>query len=613
MSWRAYRPSAMLVLAVVLLALLAVLGTLQHRWLSQVSAAERDRLRATLGTRSTQFAQDFDRELTRAFFWLQLGPTPSEDTVEGATERYSRWFEAAPHAGLVRDIYRVGAEQPGTPLRLHWYDRTAHRIEPLEEWPRELEPWKAQIDEYYASADGDHLRPPPSLLTPIDPDIPALIIARPLVRFRDTHRKGAGVLLTPPFGFTIAKLDVDYMRSQFLPLLTDRYFSASEGANYDVSVIDTQSGATIFASVGSGAHGSGEPDAKAPMLDVRFGELGRFVLDDRAAASPERRFERRETYALNVFREPMPPDRGARPRSTPRWELQLTHRAGSLEAAVQSTLRKNLGISSGVLVLLALSIGLVMLSAARARRLANQRMEFVAGVSHELRTPLAVIRSAAQNLEDGVVTDAPQVQRYGQLIAIEGRRLTQMVEQVMELAGIESGGRAPERRAVEVDGLIDDALAASGPLLNDVEIEVEQVVEERLPLVLVEPASLTRCIQNLISNAVKYGGSTRWLRIDARLAASSRNSEVLLSVEDRGAGIAPDDLPHIFEPFYRGHDGVAAQIQGSGLGLSLVQRVMRSMGGRVSVKSQIGSGTTFTLHLPVAPAGTAAASEERLA
>ncbi len=94
---------------------------------------------------------------------------------------------------------------------------------------------------------------------------------------------------------------------------------------------------------------------------------------------------------------------------------------------------------------------MLVISNARARTLAAQQMEFVAGVSHELRTPLAVIRSAAENLADGVVADKDQVQRYGQLIAGEGRRLTEMVEQVMEFAGIQSGRTLDVRRVAAVD------------------------------------------------------------------------------------------------------------------------------------------------------------------
>ena len=117
----------------------------------------------------------------------------------------------------------------------------------------------------------------------------------------------------------------------------------------------------------------------------------------------------------------------------------MTHSSGSLEAAVSSQRRRNLAISSSVLGLLGASMGLLVLATRRAQRLARQQMEFVAAVSHELRTPLAVIRSAAENLADGVVHDEAQIRRYGELMRTEGRRLTDMVEQILEFAGIQSG------------------------------------------------------------------------------------------------------------------------------------------------------------------------------
>ena len=129
--------------------------------------------------------------------------------------------------------------------------------------------------------------------------------------------------------------------------------------------------------------------------------------------------------------------------------MVVKHRAGSLEAAVAATRRRNLAISFGILLLLGASVGFIVLSSRRAQRLATQQMEFVAGVSHELRTPLAVICSAAENLADGVIDNRDQIKRYGGLIRDEGRRLTGMVEQVLEFAGAQSGRKNYELRTTE--------------------------------------------------------------------------------------------------------------------------------------------------------------------
>jgi signal transduction histidine kinase len=112
-------------------------------------------------------------------------------------------------------------------------------------------------------------------------------------------------------------------------------------------------------------------------------------------------------------------------------------------------------------------------------------------------------------------------------------------------------------------------------------------------------AALKSALQNVISNAVKYGGNGRWLRVAAhRDQGSGTRDQVIFSVEDRGIGIDPDDRKHIFEAFYRGRDVVSQQIQGSGLGLNLVMRIVEAHGGKVGVTSEPGKGSAFTLALP---------------
>ena len=134
---------------------------------------------------------------------------------------------------------------------------------------------------------------------------------------------------------------------------------------------------------------------------------------------------------------------------------------------MNSARRRNLLVSSSVLALLGISVGFLVVTTRRAQELARQQMEFVAAVSHELRTPLAVIRSAADNLAEGVVHDDAQVRKYGELVRGEGRRLTEMVEQILELAGIHSGQRSFALRPVALDPLLQEVIRASSTLLDE--------------------------------------------------------------------------------------------------------------------------------------------------
>jgi signal transduction histidine kinase len=223
------------------------------------------------------------------------------------------------------------------------------------------------------------------------------------------------------------------------------------------------------------------------------------------------------------------------------------------------------------------------------------QVEFVAGVSHELRTPLAVISSAADNLTDGIIESKPQIKLYGTLIRNEARRLEGMMEHILEFASGQKR-RTYDPKLLCVDDLIARALSFCSSTIQDAGFTVDQSIAPGLAPVLAEEHGLLQCLQNLIVNAVKYGGEKRWIGIDAHMESNF----VVISVADRGLGIDADDLPYIFDAFYRGKSATDAQIHGTGLGLSLAKSFAQAAGGNITVKSEPGQGTCFTLRLPAA-------------
>src|SRR5437870_2276547 len=142
-----------------------------------------------------------------------------------------------------------------------------------------------------------------------------------------------------------------------------------------------------------------------------------------------------------------------------------------------------------------------------------------------------------------------------------------MVEQVREVAGAQSGRPRYQFRPTEVADFIDGAVAACQPQIEETDFSVETVVDPDLPPVRGDGAALRRAVQNLINNAIKYNGESRWARVTAQVCPGKRGNEVRITVEDRGLGISSLDIAHIFKPFHRGHQAVAAQIKGSGVGL----------------------------------------------
>lgn len=595
--------------AVALLALIALLATLQYRWLGRISEAERERMQVTLTHHAREFAQDFDREITRAYLLFQADPLqPQQDPATRMAERIERWQTASAFPRLLKEYYLV--RRDGEALTLVRFDEQTRAMKPVD-WPPSMRDWREQFSERIETGARGTLAIR-HMAGPIWDSVPAIVIPAPVLFLSD--RLGASDVrtFTARASYIVLTLDLEYVRREMLPALAQRHFRGTgDGFDSHVAVVSTTEGSPIqYQSTAAFApkHDT-RADASAELFQVR-------VQDFDTIAAEIRRFTALSTIhvARGVGRGAQhgivlqPPAGGvteritstvtARPMSGSgaRWRLLLTHPSGSLETAVNTARRRNLVISMSILAVLGASMGLLVLSTRRAQQLARQQMEFVAAVSHELRTPLAVIRSAGENLADGVVRDEPQIRRYGELVRSEGRRLSEMVEQILEFAGIQSGQRGMNVQPVAVAPLLHDVVSASSSLIDAAHLTVDFDLAEALPPVLGDEPALRRVFQNLIGNAIKYGHGGGSIRLRAR----ANGSQVLVSVIDRGIGIAAADQVRIFDPFYRAADVVAAQIQGAGLGLSLVKRIVEAHGGKVTVTSAPGAGSDFTVTLPAA-------------
>ena len=453
------RLSGPMVAAGIMAVLLGVMAVLQYRWVGQLSADERDRTTAHLQRRADAFADDFNRELTRAFFWLQVGPEIRRDRrVESDEERYERWYTTAPRPDLIKTIYRLKLDPDDRreeAVRLEMFERAPARLERAE-WPAALAPIRARLEEGIAEHRTDGSRPVRVPL--VWSDIPAIVIPRVQVQDRGQLR-----VAMPGTGYTIALLDEGVIVRELIPMLAERHFGQGQDASVFAAVVGPR-GPIYTAPEGKVPDALlAKPDAKFDLFEIRFGEFNRFVIERRPDGSMTSNSAQTRGSIRFTEERRGGPFRGAGPPPPPAsWHVHLLHGAGSVDAAVARARWRNLLVSFGVLLLLGASMGLVLVTTGRARRLAAQQMEFVAGVSHELRTPLAVIRSAAENLADGVVSEPKQVRRYGEVITAEGRRLTQMVEQIMEFAGFASGRATLDVRPAEVGSILEDALPWGG-------------------------------------------------------------------------------------------------------------------------------------------------------
>jgi len=226
--------------------------------------------------------------------------------------------------------------------------------------------------------------------------------------------------------------------------------------------------------------------------------------------------------------------------------------------------------------------------------LASMKSDFVAGVTHELKTPVAFIRLVGDTLANGRYTSSKTVQEYAGLLSVEASRLSSSIDNLLTYARYSSShaASATERADVEPADLVEDALQGLRPVLANRDFDLVIDVPPSLPQICVDRPAMIQALDNIVDNAIKYSTTEKHLAVSATATARS----VTLTVRDRGTGIASKDLSHVFERFYRGGN---ATVSGSGLGLPIAKRIVESHGGRIEVRSAVGSGTEVDVTLPI--------------
>lgn len=543
-------------------------------------------------------ADDFDRVLSRVFLHFQ---PPSDDRAmdEFLIEAATAWRDTTDYPGLVRGLYWIHEVGPGPQIQC---------LEPGSAefaecaWPSRLtglRSWLAETRRAHGESgleadvvvDSTFGVPYPLL-----PRLPGLAI--PHTRSIGIHQGTAGDGEADRFeahvaeflsSMAVVRLDPEVLYSHLLPELLERY-RLGHSSDYVVRLRERASGELVFSSPSD----ADPPDvitATLPIFALRsLAEMRSMLAEDRG-----RELSREEAAGLNLAAvvTAVSGDQGG-------WILEIAHREGSLAAVVAKNQRRHMWLVGGVLAVLLLALASIQLSNRRAQVLARQRLEFVAGVSHELKTPLAAIRSLTQNLSRGVVAEPEKVREYGAMIESEEKRLSSMVDQVLAFSGALSEPSGVDFRRVDLRDLVEDALDPWRAPCRTAGKELDVELTDEPIEILAEPDSLARAIQNLVANSLKYGDSGRWIRV--RLSRDDSLAKV--SVEDDGPGIPASEVPHLFEPFFRGAVARSSQRPGSGLGLSLVRRAVEAHGGRARVVSRRGEGATFTLELPLAQGGS---------
>ena len=559
--------SLLLVFTAILLILLPLLGILQYRWLNQISLSERERMRVNLRTTAIAFSREFNRRINNLNFCFS-DSLDYQEICKSYINCYENLNKKGSPKKLVRDIFFINFDKNNHIRNITKANLLEKRIEEIKQPPELVNLCHKLEDKKYLSNITAYN------FKGTDEEIPALI--NPIVLSGSNYERLLGV--------AVVTLNLHYLKYEFIPNLAKYYFGDGENLDYNLTFVNKSRPTEI---IYQSLQQTQNTNKTSPTGDVTVKVLAMFFED-----LPK------EKPINNQGSE------GFQPRNTDReyitsgkWLLVITHPDGSLEQAVTNVKQRNLAVGTSVLLLLFGSLIMFCISTHRAQTLAKQKVEFVTAMSHELRTPLAVIRSASENLSDGIITKPKDIKEYGEMINHEVNRLTDMVEQAIEFARIQKGWKPAKLHPIEVEDLINSVIKNLDQYIKENKIQLETNIQPSLPIIKGDWSALYRCVQNLISNAIKYSNQNRHISLIA--TCSPKESFLQIIVKDNGLGINKSDLSHIFEPFYRSQQVVSEQIPGSGLGLSLVKNVVEAHKGRVTVESTLGKGSSFTLHLPV--------------
>lgn len=567
------------ILIVPAVAVFLVLAFLLYRWSTQVSQATSVRLADSLQMSMVNWHLNLFRDLADIAMAMRVDPDSGRDLAQ-YPRRLDQWRSAAPYPDLVRDLYVLDGGGEPSSLR---FDVGAGRFVSAT-WPDELEELRDELSEAAKTelAAGDALYFPAGAADWwFEPGTPALL--RPI-----EAESGDWLVLT---------LDADVIRERVLPDLARRYFMGVDSLDYLVAVVSGGEPRQVVYSSDPGFGAAEVQDADGRMDvfgDMIFRQMGSPIHVFHELSEDARITGLAASIGTSWFPLIQQPGKESG------WQLIVRHRrGGALGAFVAEMHRRDLAISFGTLSLLVLTVAMLIVTSLRANRLGRLQMEFVTAVSHELRSPLTIIASAAENLVHGVVAGRDQIVRYGSVIEGQTRRLSRLVEEILLFAATRERRERYELRNLEVHDVVDAALSATTDLVEASGFTVETDVPDDLPRVRGDLGALSQCLQNLITNALKYSESDRWIGIRAHFDNGGAGSaQVRISVSNHGIGIAPEDLPRVFEPFYRGSRARTAQIHGTGLGLALAKSIAEAMDGLLTASSDPNEGTTFTLHLP---------------
>jgi len=277
------------------------------------------------------------------------------------------------------------------------------------------------------------------------------------------------------------------------------------------------------------------------------------------------------------------------------WTAAVGLKDTNLDELARDSFLHSAGTTVLVLVFLLGGIALTIRATDREARLAQAKSTFVANVSHELKTPLSLISLFSEILELGRVNNEAKKAEYYGIIRHESRRLNKTIDNILDFSRIEAGRKTYELVDGDMAEVIDQVLSTHRYQVINSGFDIQTDIQAGLPSVLIDRDAMAQAISNLLDNAIKYSGKLKQLSITAKTV----EADLSIEIADQGVGIPRAEQAKIFEKFYRVGNGLVHDVKGSGLGLSLVKHIIEAHNGTISVESDVGKGSRFTILLPI--------------
>ena len=278
------------------------------------------------------------------------------------------------------------------------------------------------------------------------------------------------------------------------------------------------------------------------------------------------------------------------------WKTAVGLKDTNLEDLARDSFLHSAGATVLVLVFLLGGVALTIRATDREARLAQAKSNFVANVSHELKTPLSLISLFSEILELGRVNNEEKKTEYYGIIRHESRRLNKTIDNILDFSKIEAGRKTYQLVDADIAEVIDSVLSTHRYHIVNSGFNIQTDIQADLPPVLIDRDAMAQAISNLLDNAIKYSGKVKQISITAKVLGS----DLSIEIADHGIGIPRVEQAKIFEKFYRVGNGLVHDVKGSGLGLALVKHIIEAHRGTISVESDVGKGSRFTILLPLA-------------